>query len=70
MADQFLHFPHGSFQPDEHGPGDDGVADVQLVHVRDARDGNDIVIVQPMTRMQVHSQITINFPAFVSATSC
>src|SRR4051794_3903346 len=30
---QVLHLPHRRPQPDEHGPADDGVADVQLAHV-------------------------------------
>ena len=33
------------------------MADVQLVHLRNAGDGHDIVIVQAVPRVQVHSQI-------------
>ena len=47
-----FHFTDGLLEADEDGAGDDGVADVELVHVRDRSDRADVVIVEAVAGMQ------------------
>src|SRR5262245_39098377 len=43
---ELLHFPDRPLQSHENGARNDRVADIQLAHLRNAGDRNDIVIVQ------------------------
>jgi hypothetical protein len=42
------HFANGVANPDEHGPTDDGMADVQLLDLGNCRHRRDVASGQPM----------------------
>src|SRR5690606_24097209 len=53
VPDQLAHLPHRTLHPDEHGTAHHAVPDVQLLDLRDRRDGRDVLVREPMTRVYV-----------------
>ena len=51
-----FHFTHGLLHADQHRPGDDAVADVELDHLWNSRYRQDIVIIEAMAAMDFEAQ--------------
>jgi hypothetical protein len=47
-----LHFTDSAFDSDEEGSAHDTVADVELGHLVDPRNGDHVAVIQPVTRVQ------------------
>ena len=56
MGDKFVHFFDGLTHPDQHGAGDDAVADVEFTEVFNAGDGLDVAIGQAVAGVNDQSR--------------
>src|SRR5207237_8778066 len=52
------HAPHGCFEAPEHRVAHDAVADVELLNLRDDRDGLHVLIGEPMASMDREPELT------------
>src|SRR6476620_1393155 len=57
LAHQRLHLPYRRPQADEDAARDDRMADVQLAHAGDRRDGLHVDVVQRMSGIEAHAEV-------------